>query len=104
MGDDLTHLYTVKNFRSRGSAMKKWLGSLFVIIFTFAATPAALRDDKTPALSAAEIINKHLAAVGGKEALTKFKSRVAIGTARKDSDAAAPMAIMSEAPNRVSAI
>jgi hypothetical protein len=60
-------------------------------------------DDKDK-LSGAEIVNKHLAAVGGKQALAKIKSRVAIGNATKDSDPAAPMAVMSEAPNRVSAI
>ncbi len=67
-------------------------------------TPIAPAADEKPQLTGAEIISKHLQAVGGKEALAKIKSRVATGIAKKDSDAAVPVAIMSEAPNRVSAI
>jgi len=61
-------------------------------------------SDEKPQMSGAEIINKHLQAAGGRESIAKLKSRVAIGIAKKDSDAAVPVAIMSEAPNRVSAI
>lgn len=67
-------------------------------------TAAALAADEKPQMTGVEIVNKHLQAAGGKEALTKIKSRVAIGVAKKDSDASVPVAIMSEAPNRVSAI
>ncbi len=67
-------------------------------------TTASLAADEKPQMTGLEIINKHLQAAGGKEALAKIKSRVAIGIAKKDSDAAVPVAIMSEAPNRVSAI
>jgi hypothetical protein len=79
---------------------KTFLASFALLIL---ATVALAADEK-PQLTGAEIISKHLQAVGGKEALAKFKSRVAIGIARKDSDAAVPVAIMSQAPNRVSAI
>ena len=72
-----------------------------IVLALLAATPVADEKDK---LSGAEIIGKHIAAVGGRAALAKIKSRVAIGTAKKDSDAAIPVAIMSEVPNHLSAI
>lgn len=60
--------------------------------------------DQTAQMTGVEIINKHIQAAGGRALLATIKSRVAIGIARKDSDSAVPVAIMSEAPNRVSAI
>ncbi|MEK6302617.1 MAG: hypothetical protein AABO41_18045 [Acidobacteriota bacterium] len=74
-----------------------------VLLAILAVSAGALASDDKDKLSGAEIINKHIAAVGGKKALSKFQSRVAIGTARKDNDNAIPVAIMSE-PNRLSAI
>ena len=74
--------------------------TLFIMLVLSTSVPAADEKDK---LSGAEIINKHLAAIGGKEALSKFKSRVAIGTAKKDNDFSIPVAIMSD-PKRLSAV
>jgi hypothetical protein len=69
-----------------------------------ACSTSALAFDDKEKLTGVEIVNKHIEATGGRQAISKIKTRVALGTARKDSDAAIPAAIMSEAPNRVSAI
>ncbi|MGA9773263.1 MAG: hypothetical protein WBV94_29810 [Blastocatellia bacterium] len=74
--------------------------SLSILLALFAV---AVAGDEKQSLTGAEIVSKHIAAVGGKEAIMKIKSRVAIGVAKKDSDAAVPVYVVSEAPNRVSA-
>jgi hypothetical protein len=77
--------------------------TLFACLVVLGLSQRIAADD-TPQMTGIDIINKHIQAVGGRAALAKIRSRVAIGVAKKDSDAAVPVAIMSEAPNRVSAI
>lgn len=79
------------------------LSCLLALAAAAAAPALAARDDKQQ-LSAEQIISKHLEAVGGQQALSRIKSRVAVGTFKKDADAESQAAIMSESPDRVAAV
>lgn len=81
--------------------MKQAILLLLLFITESFVVNAPAQDQK---LTGDQIIEKHLAAVGGRQALSKIKSRIAIGTVKKENDAGIKMAIMSEAPNRVSAV
>ncbi len=83
--------------------MKCTLLALLMLSVVLMGSASLAADEKKPALSAAEIISKHLEAAGGKEKLSQIKSRIAIGTIRKENDPEVNMAIMSEAPNRLAA-
>src|SRR5437588_11446580 len=82
----------------------KYLFCCLILLLLLGSAISTVTADNPQAPTAAEIINKHLAAAGGKEALAKLKSRIAIGTVKKENDPGIKMAIMSEAPNRVSAV
>jgi len=73
---------------------------LLCFLCVLSASVAAGQDQK---LSANQIIEKHLEAIGGRQALAKFKSRVAIGTIKKENEPDGQMIVMSELPNRLSA-
>ena len=71
---------------------------LLMILLTPLANVFGQAEQK---LTADEIIDKHLAAIGGREALAKLKTRVAVGTIRKESEPEGRLAVMSE-PNKLS--
>lgn len=77
---------------------------ILTFVLLLSCFPMIGKADDKPSLTADEIVNKHLEAAGGREALKKIRSRVAVGTIKKEDDPESQMAIMSEAPNRVSAM
>jgi hypothetical protein len=77
--------------------LRKLLAIISLLVI-FAALPVVAQEK----LTGDQIIEKHLAAVGGRTALTKFKTRVAVGTIKRENEPAGQMAVMSEYPNRLS--
>jgi len=72
---------------------------LSIICVLFIVTASVPAQEK---LTADQIVEKHLAAVGGRAAMAKFKTRVAVGTIKRENEVAGQMAVMSEYPNRLS--
>lgn len=81
--------------------MNRSILAFHLLCVLFLGSSAATAQDQK--LTGEQIIQKHLEAIGGKDALAKLKSRIAIGTVRKEDEPDGQMVIMSEAPNRISA-
>lgn len=74
-----------------------------VLLILCLCSPVASARAEEKGLSGDEIVKRHLEAAGGRAALARFKTRVALGTVRKENEPDGRMAIMSESPNRLSA-
>lgn len=83
--------------------MKKTQSLLLLLAPTLLALPA-MGQQKAAAPTGIEIIEQHLRATGTKEKLAQIKSRIAIGTVKREDEPATNMAIMSQAPNQFSAV
>ena len=83
--------------------MKRQILTSLSLLLCVCAAAAAVRGQEK-GLTGEEIINKHLEAVGGREALARLRTRVAQGTVKKENEPEARLAIMSEAPNRLAAV
>jgi hypothetical protein len=81
----------------------QYIGSAILLLVILGAANA-FSADEPQAMTGAQIVAKHLQAIGGKDAVARITSRVAIGTVKKESEPDAQMAIMSEGPDRVSAM
>lgn len=79
----------------------KYLLMSLLLLSSLTLPARAIGQDNKKSLTADEIITKHLEAAGGKTALGKVQSRIAVGTVKKENDPEVQMAIMSETPNRV---
>ncbi len=84
--------------------MKRYLIGLILLL---ALVPLSFSTKASyqapPQLTAEEILNKHFDAAGGRQKLASFKTRIAVGTVRKEAEPDAKMVIASD-PKRVSAV